>query len=62
MAKAPTARAKPEAAQPVRLVAIHGFVDDYGDRWHWDCGQIVRNPFVIAMLRERGAPVEEIEA
>jgi hypothetical protein len=41
----------------VRLRNVYGFVDEYGDRWHWDVGQIVRHPFVIAMLIERQAPV-----
>jgi hypothetical protein len=36
-------------------------VDEYGDRWQWDCGQVVRNPFVIGLLDGRAAPVEIIE-
>jgi hypothetical protein len=44
----------------VRLEKIFGFVDEYGDRWHWEAGQVVRNPSVIAMLLERKAPVAVI--
>jgi len=42
----------------VRFAAVFGFVDEYGDRWHWESGQIVRNPFVIELLMARAAPVE----
>ena len=45
----------------VRFLAVYGFVDEYGDRWHWECGQIVRNPVIIEMLDGRGAPIEIIE-
>lgn len=45
----------------MRFVAVYGFVDEHGDRWHWDCGQIVRNPFVIELLTGRGAPIEVVE-
>jgi hypothetical protein len=41
----------------VRLQSVYGFIDEYGDRWHWDVGQVVRNPFVIAILIMREAPV-----
>jgi hypothetical protein len=45
----------------MRFEAVYGFVDEYGDRWHWERGQIIRNPFVIKMLLKRRAPVEIIE-
>lgn len=41
----------------LRLCGAYGFIDDYGDRWHWDDGQVVRNPFLIDMLIKRKAPV-----
>jgi hypothetical protein len=45
----------------IRFTAVYGFVDEYGDRWQWDCGQVVRNPFVISLLNGRNAPVEVLE-
>jgi hypothetical protein len=67
MARASKAHAGDQEALPealpagVRLEKVYGFVDDYGDRWHWEVGQVVRNPFVIAMLLKRKAPVVVIE-
>jgi hypothetical protein len=46
----------------VRFAAVYGFVDEYGDRWHWNRGDIVRNPYVVRLLLSRAAPVEVIEA
>lgn len=48
------------APSPVRILSVHGFIDEFGDRWHWNAGDLVRNPFVIAMLVERGAPIEQV--
>ena len=45
----------------LRFTAPYGFCDDHGDRWHWLAGQAVRNPYVLALLRGRSAPVEELE-
>jgi hypothetical protein len=45
----------------VQLEAVYGFIDEYGDKWQWDCGQIVRNPLVIEMLQERAAPFKIVE-
>jgi hypothetical protein len=42
----------------VLVLEVYGFVDEYGDRWHWDAGQIVRNPFAVEMLIRREAPIE----
>lgn len=58
-----SAEAQPALVIPeaVRFEVVYGFVDEYGDRWHWDCGQVVRNPYVIRLLIERAAPVEIIE-
>ena len=51
----------PEVAlSAVRVLSVCGFVDEHGDRWHWNANDIVRNPFVISMLLERNAPVEQI--
>lgn len=54
------AQVKSETIKPVRLTSPYGFIDEYGDRWHWDANQIVRNPAIIALLLERGAPVETV--
>ena len=43
---------------PVRVLVPFGFLDDFGDRWFWDAGAVVRNPMVIALLAERCAPTE----
>ena len=63
MARASKAHAGDQVVLPeelpsgVRLEKVFGFVDEYGDRWHWEVGQVVHNPYVIAMLLERKAPV-----
>lgn len=48
------------APTPVRFTSVYGFVDEHGDAWRWDAGAIVRNPLVLALLAERGAPVEPL--
>jgi hypothetical protein len=46
----------------IRLAEAFGFIDEFGDRWHWESGQVVSNPFVIAMLIERVAPFNLVKA
>ncbi len=66
MARARKTQAKLRVVLPeelpsgVRLCGAFGFIDAYGDRWHWDGGQVVRNPFLINMLMLRKAPVVAI--
>jgi hypothetical protein len=63
MARASKAHAGDHEALPealpsgVRFEKVFGFVDEYGDRWHWEAGQVVHNPAVISMLLNRQAPV-----
>ncbi len=63
MVKKPAAPPAPAVGVPiaVRVLAVYGFVDEYGDRWHWDCEQIVRNPFVVGLLVQRRAPIETVK-
>ncbi len=60
----PDAEAAPaEASMPaaVRIVRTAGFIDEFGDRWHWAAGDIVRNPYVIGLLAEHGVVAEILE-
>lgn len=57
----PPAPAEDAALEPVRFTAPYGFCDEFGDRWHWMPGQVVRNPFVLALLHARLAPIEYLE-
>lgn len=41
------------------LAAPYGFIDDDGERHYWHAGTEVANPDEIAVLIERGAPVQE---
>jgi hypothetical protein len=44
----------------LRITRPYGFQDEFGDCWFWNLGSIVRNPYVIGILLNRKAPVEEI--
>ena len=45
----------------LRVTAEFGFVDDYGDPWHWNAGDLIRNPEVVRLVHERGElPVEPL--
>jgi hypothetical protein len=44
----------------VRFTATYGFIDEFGDTWHWRPGQVVRNPYVLSLISTRSAPVESI--
>lgn len=46
----------------LRVVAEFGFIDDYGDRWHWRAGDLIRNPDVVGLVLSRGdMPVAELD-
>lgn len=52
----------PELPAAVRLKAPHGFIDEETEEsFFWNAGQLVRNPDTIALLTERGAPIEPVE-
>ena len=60
----PEADATPaEASSPaaVRVLVVAGFVDAFGDRWHWTPGAVVRNPYVVGLLAHHGVAVESLE-
>ncbi|BCI68097.1 hypothetical protein [Acetobacter aceti] len=46
----------------VRLVSPFSFVEQIHNkgRFDWRGGEVVTNPKTIALLKERGAPIEEI--
>lgn len=52
----------PHSVAPVRLIRPYGFIETVHDkgRFDWVAGEIVANPKTIALLKERGAPIEEI--
>jgi hypothetical protein len=45
---------------PVRLLADHGFVTDIDAVYFKRAGAIITNPAEVAVLRERGAPLEKV--
>ena len=44
----------------VRVLDVSGFIDDFGDRWHWLAGTVVRNTYVIGLLEAHCVPVVPI--
>ena len=52
-----------EGKMPARIIltAPHGFIDENDRHRYWNAGEIVSEPHEIALLIERGAPVEEVE-
>jgi hypothetical protein len=46
---------------PVRFLRPFGFTDDYGDKWRFGAGDIIRNPFVLGLIEGRGAPTIPLE-
>ncbi len=61
-----SARTKREGVETlppaVRLVSPFSFVEQIHNkgRFDWRGGEVVTNPKTIALLKERGAPIEEI--
>lgn len=62
--------AAPESTEDVRqgqmparivLIAPHGFIDENDRHRYWNAGEIVSDPHEVALLIERGAPIEEVE-
>ena len=56
---------RPPAPAPkqlaVKLTAPHGFIEEAtGVNRVWQMGQVVTNPDEIALLRNRGAPIENV--
>jgi hypothetical protein len=51
----------PLAPSVVRVLDEAGFIDDHGDRWHWQAGAVVRNPYVIELLDAHCVAVETVE-
>jgi len=46
----------------IKLKAPHGFVDEDGTHRYWQQGQVVFTPDDVALLVERGADYEPVEA
>ena len=44
----------------IRFLSPYGFIDEFGDSWHWRADQVVRNPYVLGLLVLRNPPVEEV--
>lgn len=53
------ASASAQPVGPVRLLAAHGFVNEYDAKYYKPAGAVITNPVEIAMLRERGAPLQD---
>ncbi len=51
--------AEPAPSGPVRLLADHGFVTEIDAVYFKRAGSVLTNPVEIAVLRERGAPLED---
>jgi len=45
---------------PVRLIEPHGFINEYDAVYFKPSGSVITNPVEIAILRERGASLEDI--
>lgn len=52
-----------EGQMPTRIIltAPHGFIDENDRHRYWNAGEVVSEPHEVALLIERGAPVEEVE-
>lgn len=64
MARTPRAKEGAEALpSAVRLTSPFSFVEEVHNkgRFDWRTGEIVTNPKTIALLRERGAPIEVVD-
>ncbi|MBO1361783.1 hypothetical protein J2D73_18535 [Acetobacter sacchari] len=49
--------------RPVRLTRPFGFIEEtHGKgRFYWVAGEVVTNPHTIALLQDRGAPLEVVD-
>lgn len=56
------AAAEGKMPEQIRLLAPHGFIDEDGKNRHWQQGQVVFEPDDVALLIERGADYEPVEA
>lgn len=45
----------------VRLTAPHGFIDENSRHRYWNAGEVVGDAAEVALLINRGAPVEPVE-
>jgi hypothetical protein len=54
----PTVPVYPTLPARVRLTEAHGFVNDYDAVYFKPGGTVITNPVEIAILMDRGAPIE----
>jgi len=52
-----------EGQMPARVIltAPHGFIDENNRHRYWNAGEIVSDPHEVALLMERGAPIEVMD-